>query len=117
MTGYGNAVAPRLLTTTVMTAARLVIGAILGVILLVGGGMWNEDTDVTRAFPLDGATTTVWDARDDELLDRSGGAFIIDRYGNQIEEAVGDYRVDPRGDIFERHSPATAVARLPPPSS
>jgi hypothetical protein len=110
-------VAPRLLTTTLMTAARLVIGAILVVMVLVGGGMWNDDTDVTRAFPRDGATTTVWDARDDERLDRSGGAFIIDRYGNQIEEAVGDYRVDPRGDIFERHSPATAVARLPAPSS
>lgn len=36
----------------------------------------------------------------------------IDLYGNQIDEAVGDYRVDPRGELYERHAPDTAVLKL-----
>jgi hypothetical protein len=43
--------------------------------------------------------------------------FSIDRFGNRIDRAIGDYRVDPRGDIFEWHSPSTAVSRLADPSS
>lgn len=38
----------------------------------------------------------------------------IDLYGNQIDEAVGDYRVDPRGELYERHAPDTAVLKLTP---
>jgi hypothetical protein len=34
-----------------------------------------------------------------------------DLFGNEVEQAVADYRVDPRGDIYERHSPDTAVMR------
>jgi hypothetical protein len=40
----------------------------------------------------------------------------VDLYGNQIEEAVTDYRVDFYGDIYERHSPETAVVELTAPS-
>jgi hypothetical protein len=38
-----------------------------------------------------------------------------DLFGNEVDEAVGDYRVDTRGDIYERHSPETEVPRLGPP--
>ena len=41
----------------------------------------------------------------------------FDVYGNQIDEAVGDYRVDPRGDLYEQHSPDTALLKLAPPST
>jgi hypothetical protein len=37
----------------------------------------------------------------------------IDLYGNPIDEAVTDYRVDPRGELYERHAPDTAVLKLP----
>jgi hypothetical protein len=37
-----------------------------------------------------------------------------DLYGNEIDEAVGDYRIDERGEIYERHSPDTAVLKLKP---
>jgi hypothetical protein len=40
----------------------------------------------------------------------------VDLYGNPIDAAVGDYRLDPRGDMYERHSPDTAVTRLAAPS-
>ncbi len=41
----------------------------------------------------------------------------FDVYGNQIDEAVGDYRVDPRGDLFEQHSPDTALLKLGAPGA
>jgi hypothetical protein len=41
----------------------------------------------------------------------------LDVYGNEIDDAVTDYRVDPRGDVYERHSPETEVPRLAPPVS
>ena len=41
----------------------------------------------------------------------------VDLFGNEIEEAIADYRVDLRGTIYERHSPETAVSRLGSPST
>ena len=49
----------------------------------------------------------------DETLDRD--ADSIDVFGNEVDEAVCDYRVDLRGDLYERHSPETEVPRLRPP--
>jgi hypothetical protein len=40
----------------------------------------------------------------------------IDLYGNEVEDAVGDYRIDFDGEVYERHSPDTDVARLASPS-
>lgn len=41
----------------------------------------------------------------------------FDVYGNQIDEAVGEYHVDPRGELYERHSPDTAILKLGPPGA
>jgi|SRR5688572_32538780 hypothetical protein len=38
----------------------------------------------------------------------------IDLRGNPIDQAVGEYRVDPSGVTYETHSPDTSVARLGP---
>ena len=40
-----------------------------------------------------------------------------DIYGNEIEDAVTDYRIDPAGAVYERHSPETEVPHLGPPVS
>ena len=40
-----------------------------------------------------------------------------DIYGNRVERAVGGYRVDPRGDLYEEHNPDTAVLELGTPST
>jgi hypothetical protein len=40
-----------------------------------------------------------------------------DLYGNLVDEAVGDYRIDGRSDLYERHAPDTALLRLGPPST
>ena len=44
-------------------------------------------------------------------------APITDLYGNRVERAVGGYRVDTRGELYEEHNPDTAVLELGPPSS
>jgi hypothetical protein len=41
----------------------------------------------------------------------------VDLLGNEIEDAVADYRFDIGGGIYERHSPETAVPRLGSPST
>jgi hypothetical protein len=39
----------------------------------------------------------------------------IDLYGNEIEDAVTDYRMDSVGDVSERHARETDVPLLCPP--
>ena len=39
----------------------------------------------------------------------------LDLNGNEIDDAVGDYRVDQRGELYERHAPDTALLHLGPP--
>ena len=41
----------------------------------------------------------------------------LDIYGNEVERAVGGYRTDPTGELYEEHNPDTAVLKLGPPSS
>jgi hypothetical protein len=39
----------------------------------------------------------------------------LDLFGNEVEGAVTDYRLDPRGEMYERHSPETEIPRLGAP--
>jgi hypothetical protein len=100
-----------------MKSAPLVLRAILAVFALGAWQVWSEEGQPSPSgYALEEPNTTVSEFSQG-LAEVRRGEFIVDRYGNRIEEAVGDYRVDPRGDIFERHSPATAVPRLPDPSA
>ena len=36
----------------------------------------------------------------------------IDLNGNEIDDAMGDYRIDRRGELYERHAPDTALPHL-----
>jgi hypothetical protein len=102
-----------------MNSQRLVMVSIVGMIVVAA---WSWGVETASAVPTwyrvyESTTPTISDRSGDEIRrEMERGGFIVDRYGNPIEEAVGDYRVDPRGDIFERHSPTTAVPRLPEPS-
>ena len=40
----------------------------------------------------------------------------VDLNGNEIDDAVGDYRVDRRGEMYERHAPDTALLHLGAPT-
>ena len=41
----------------------------------------------------------------------------LDIYGNEVDRAVGGYRADPLGELYEEHNPDTAILKLGPPSS
>jgi hypothetical protein len=93
------------------------------VILLVVAGAWSAGARSARA-----ATPPPAAAEPKRVLDSSlmldalpvmpepETDTRVDLYGNEIEQAIGDYRVDFHGDIYERHSPETAVADLSAPS-
>jgi hypothetical protein len=100
-----------------MVVFRVIIGIIWVSILVLGRGIWTSHVSVTptvsilmeRGAPLSGLHT-------DEY--RRGGETAgprLDLYGNLIERAVGDYRTDFRGDLYERHAPDTAVLEPAPP--
>jgi hypothetical protein len=100
-----------------MNAALLALRAVAAASVVAVMATWIDDERGTftpaRSYE---ETTAISDRLRDELPSGDRDE-IVDRYGNRIEEAVGDYRIDPRGDIFERHSPATEIPRLPDPSA
>ena len=87
---------------------------------LVAHGIWSE-TAIQAPEPrieYGAGTTAVSDPADEELpWDETGASGRVDRYGNPIETAIGDYRIDRSGEMYERHSPDTAVPRLGVPSA
>jgi hypothetical protein len=69
------------------------------------------------AFDASRTTTSVLDIgapalpqRDDDWAEPR-----VDLNGNEVDAAVGDYRVDTRGDMYERHAPDTALIHLSAP--
>ena len=93
-----------MLLTAGVSALRVILG-ILWLFALIGAhelSQFEPGAPPTAPAPAD--------------VTRASGPRV-DLYGNQVFEAVGDYRVDPRGEIYERHAPDTAVLRLGPPGT
>ena len=63
------------------------------------------------------ATTSVLDAGHPALPARvdDWAEPQVDLNGNEINAAVGDYRVDRGGEMYERHAPDTALLHLSAP--
>ena len=80
---------------------------------LVAGSAW---TPVPKPSPVHVAdpSPTVMDGLD--LLEQAGLPHF-DLYGNEVEDAITDYRLDQGGVVYERHSPDIEVPRLRPPVS
>ena len=94
-----------------MTSLRIIIGIIWVSILLVCHAIWTVTAlPSARASTARPSTTAISQPDHDHPLRR------LDRFGNEVERAVGDYRLDDRGDIYEQHAPDTAVLELAPPS-
>jgi hypothetical protein len=81
--------------------------------LLAGASLWIAVRPVL-AFSLPAASTTIIDSVGQSAP--TADQPRIDLYGNDVQDAVGDYRVDPRGDLYENHSPDTEVIYLSPPT-
>ena len=107
-----------------MTPFRALLVAVLLAIAFTGSNMWTR-----RAIA--GQITVVMHPRVDttSVLDEAAGATAkpgtmhdddwaeprVDLNGNEIDDAVGDYRVDRRGEMYERHAPDTALLHLGAP--
>jgi len=104
-----------------MSSLGVVAGIVSVVMFAAGHGVWNR-TAVKTTSPYvihDSATSAVSGLIElgDPVVDEDREIRRLDKYGNEIETAIGDYRIDPRGDIYERHSPETALPNLTAPAA
>ena len=92
-------------------------------LVLLGPALWtatpvplNDTPSLTYDLPTTAvsAPESAVPATPDEVAQPAPIAPRIDLYGNDIEEAVTEYRIDIRGDVYERHAPDTAVTKLGP---
>jgi hypothetical protein len=106
-----------------MTLLRALTLLLWFAILSAGSYIW---TIHTTAQPITGVepridTTSVLDevvngaAKLEPASDDDWAEPHLDLNGNEIDDAVGDYRVDERGELYERHAPDTAVLHLGAP--
>ena len=107
--------------STFMTLPRALIAVLFFTTLFAASNMWTKAearrNRMVIAPPAVVDTTSVLD-------DRAGGLHAsqndwadprVDLNGNEIDDAVGDYRVDRRGEMYERHAPDTALLHLSAP--
>jgi hypothetical protein len=103
-----------------MTVERI-WAAVLGMVIVVSvSTMWMRESATRQTLVITipaGHTTAVTDSgprvlptRDDDWADPR-----VDLNGNEVDDAVGDYRVDRRGEMYERHAPDTALLHLSAP--
>jgi hypothetical protein len=105
-----------------MTVER-VWAAVLGIAMLVAvSNVWTKQSATRQKLAITtpaAHTTAVTDSaphgiptHDDDWADPR-----VDLNGNEIDDAVSDYRVDNRGELYERHAPDTALLHLGAPRS
>ena len=80
--------------------------------VLAGGTVWSAVVRPTSSFQVVAPTAGLSDLDFAQMPAEPR----VDVYGNEIEDAIGDYRIDPRGDVYESHSPDTEVSRLNAPT-
>jgi hypothetical protein len=99
---------------------RLWFAVIVLTILFAAANIWTQqsiarqfEATAVQGFP----TTSVVDSATRALPahDDDWGNPRVDLNGNEIDDAVSDYRVDRRGEMYERHAPDTALLRLAAP--
>jgi hypothetical protein len=103
-----------------MKVERLWAAVLAMAVLIAVSNLWTKPAqtrqlDTTPQLPA--VTTSVIDRKARELPthDQEWTEPRVDLNGNEIDAAVGDYRVDRRGEMFERHAPDTALLRLSAP--
>jgi hypothetical protein len=109
----------------VMTSLRVAIGVIWVLSFVAGRGLWVSakpsaitatSAEITAQAEHAGGTVAGGSLMEPDDSSPSNDSRV-DLFGNEIEEAVADYRIDLRGGIYERHSPDTEVARLGSPTT
>ena len=102
---------------TIERAWALVLAAAM---LFAVSTMWKQESAAPVRSVLaqpDTQTTTVIDSRagTSSTRDDDWAEPRVDLNGNEIDAAVSDYRVDGRGELYERHAPDTALLHLSAP--
>jgi hypothetical protein len=108
-----------------MTLLRALVVALWLATLLAGshiGAKYAESQPITVVTQPHVGTTSVLDEMAADTIQGKGvpedwAASRLDLNGNEIDDAVGDYRVDLRGEMYERHAPDTALPHLGEPRS
>ena len=102
-----------------MTRFRLGVALLSLAFVLVGRGVWTvrPSAEGHHVSTMKWQVTPVAEPLPEVGRDQDFEPSQVDVLGNEVDDAVGDYRVDIRGDIYERHSPETEVAHLKPPVS
>jgi hypothetical protein len=94
-------------------------GVIVAILLLAGGSLFTHGgvTSSRSQAPVDVALT----AADTLPSPRHGAAAddgaAVDLYGNEVNDAIATYTLDPAGSLYELHSPQTELPRLGAPKS
>jgi hypothetical protein len=111
-----------------MTMLRMAIGLIWLLSLVLGRGGWQP----TVASPAATSSAEITAQSVQPTGTVIGGSLVegtdsaasedpedpkVDLFGNEVEEAIADYRIDVRGSVYERHSPETAVQKLGSPTT
>jgi hypothetical protein len=98
-----------------------VVLAVLALAMLASvSNLWTKQSQTRQVHVIAQpapATTSVIDRSAPKLpaSDEEWAEPRIDLNGNEIDEAVGDYRIDRRGEMYERHAPDTALLHLSAP--
>ncbi len=97
-----------------MITQRVWFAVIATGMVVAGGGGWAV---AAHGATVDPAPISAFDMNSvlQPAIDEPAIESHLDVYGNEIQDAITDYRVDTQGVMYEFHSPETEVARLGPP--
>ena len=99
---------------------RVIVGLLWLAIVVVVAGAWSAgalraERQGQMSAPSAAPAPVKAPATQTRPSTRPVAAERLDLYGNEIEEAVGDYRIDVDGALYEQHAPQVEVARLAAP--
>jgi hypothetical protein len=89
-------------------------------IVFVGAGLLFTHGSVTasRSLPTPGLSLVATDAAGaPRRATASDDGAVVDLYGNEVDDAIATYTLDPTGSLYELHSPQTELPRLGSPKS
>ena len=101
---------------------RVIVGLLWLAMLIVVAGAWSagalraERQGRTTPAPVTAPAPVTTPVDEDGPATKPAADDQLDLYGNEIEDAVSDYRIDVEGEIYERHAPQVEVPRLAGPS-
>jgi hypothetical protein len=112
--------APRLQTAHAEAVVKAPVrpGVIAAILLVTGGVLITHDSvTFSRSLPTAAIALTATDAAVTPPRGSASGDGAVDLYGNEVNDAIATYSLDPAGSMYELHSPQTELPRLGSPKS